>query len=97
MTSRNAYASFALVFAAVAASLAVAPSAHATMDLQKKAKEAGITTVTSCQSCHVAKLPKKTDHELNAMGTWLAKEKETRKAKEVDVTWLKSYTPPPAK
>jgi len=90
-------AAIGLAFGVVVGSLAFAPPARATMDLQKKAKEAGIAAVTSCQSCHVAKMPKKDAHELNEMGQWLAKEKDTRKAKDIDVTWLKSYTPPPAK
>jgi len=83
-----------LVFAVVAGSLGFAPPARATMDFQKKAKAAGIAAVTNCQSCHVAKMPSKETHELNEMGQWLLKEKDTRKAKDIDVTWLKESTPP---
>jgi acylphosphatase len=83
----------AVVFAVVAGSLVVAPPARASVEFQKKAKEAGITSVTNCQSCHVAKLPKKTEHELNEMGNWLKTQKETRKVKDIDVTWLKDYKP----
>ncbi len=80
-------------FGAVLVSVLALP-AHATMDFQKKPKEAGIAAVTNCQSCHAAKLPSKTSHELNDMGNWLVKEKETRKAEKIDVTWLKDYVPP---
>ncbi len=41
--------------------------------------------------CHVDKLPKKDAHDLNDRGKWLVAEKDKRKAKEVDVTWLKDY------
>ena len=83
-----------LALGAAATFFAVAPPAQATSDMMKKAKEAGIASVTNCQSCHTAKLPSKTSHEFNDMGNWLVKEKETRKAKAVDVTWLKEYVPP---
>ena len=82
-----------VTFAIVAGSLLLAAPARATVEFQKKAKEAGITSVTNCQSCHVAKLPKKTEHELNEMGNWLVAQKETRKAKAIDVAWLKDYKP----
>jgi hypothetical protein len=65
--------------------------ASATLPIQKKAKELGITTVTNCQSCHVDKLPKKGASEFVERGKWLHEEKEKRKAKEVDVSWLKDY------
>jgi len=64
--------------------------ANATMDIQKKAKAAGIA-VANCQHCHVDKLPKKDAHALNDVGKWLVSEKEKRKAKEIDVAWLKEY------
>jgi hypothetical protein len=64
--------------------------ASATMPLQKKAKEAGFDA-TNCQYCHVDKLPKKDAHEMNDRGKWLVAQKDTKKAKEVDVTWLKDY------
>ena len=64
------------------------------MDTIKKAKELGITSVTNCQSCHVEKLPKKGEPvNLNDMGKWLMDQKAAKKAKEVDVAWLKEYTP----
>jgi hypothetical protein len=64
------------------------------MDTIKKAKELGITSVTNCQSCHVDKLPKKNEpQKLNDMGKWLMDQKEARKAKEIDVAWLKEYKP----
>lgn len=62
----------------------------ATMDMQKKAKEAGFKA-ENCQYCHVDKLPKKDAHAPNDRGKWLIAEKDKRKAKEVDVNWLKDY------
>jgi hypothetical protein len=84
---------FVRLTAAAAASLAVAAPAFAGMDLQKKAKELGITSVQNCQSCHVDKMPKKDAFKLNEMGQWLVDQKEAKKAKEVDVAWLKEYKP----
>ena len=64
------------------------------MDTIKKAKELGITSVTNCQSCHEEKLPKKGDPvKLNDMGKWLVTQKTEKKAKEIDVAWLKDYKP----
>jgi hypothetical protein len=68
--------------------------ANATMDMQKKAKAAGIETTGNCLFCHNEKLPKKGAVTHNDRGTWLIAEKEKRKAKEVDVTWLKDYVAP---
>jgi hypothetical protein len=65
--------------------------ATATQPMQKKAKELGLAGVTNCQSCHVEKLPKKGAVTHNDRGKWLQDEKEKRKAKEVDVSWLKDY------
>jgi hypothetical protein len=64
--------------------------ASATLPMQKKAKELGFA-VTNCQSCHVEKLPKKGAVSHNERGKWLLAEKDKRKAKEVDVAWLKDY------
>jgi hypothetical protein len=64
------------------------------METIKKAKELGLTQVQNCQSCHEEKLPKKGDPvKLNDMGKWLQSQKTERKAKEVDVAWLKDYKP----
>ena len=74
-------------FALVAASV---PS-HASMPLQKQAKEAGYPA-TNCLYCHNEKLPvkgKAVSH--NERGTYLVKQKEARKAKEIDVAWLKDF------
>ena len=72
--------------------LAVIPGrAGATMDMQKKAKAAGIDAA-NCLYCHNEKLPKKGASTNNARGEWLIAEKAKRQAKEVDVTWLKDYT-----
>ncbi len=94
MSFRHKSAASGLAFAVVAGSLTFATPAQATMEFLKKAKADGIAAVTNCQSCHVAKLPKKDADELNEMGQWLQKEKDNRKAKDIDVTWLKEYTPP---
>jgi hypothetical protein len=79
--------------AAVAAGVLAAGTAQAGVAMQKKAKELGIASVQNCQSCHVDKLPKKGSDKLNEMGQWLVDQKEARKAKEVDVAWLKEYKP----
>lgn len=87
-TSRTAaVAAFAL------AVLLAAPSAHATLPMQKKAKELGFPA-TNCQYCHVEKLPMKGKVTHNDRGSWLIKQKEEKKAKEVDVAWLKDYVEP---
>jgi hypothetical protein len=75
--------------------LAVGPGkANATMDIQKKGKAAGIEMTGGCQYCHNEKLPKKGASTNNDRGKWLVAEKEKRKAKEVDVAWLKDYVEP---
>jgi hypothetical protein len=71
-----------------------AGAASAGMPMVKKAKELGITSVQNCQSCHVDKLPKKDAHKVNERGQWLIDEKAKRKAKEIDVAWLKEYVEP---
>lgn len=69
--------------------LLVSPSS-ATMPMQKKAKELGFPA-DNCQYCHVEKLPKKGAVTYNDRGKWLVDQKDSRKAKEVDVAWLKDY------
>ena len=81
------------VMATVGASLLLAVPAGADTAMQKKAKELGIASVQNCQSCHVDKLPKKDAYKVNEMGQWLVDQKEARKAKEIDVAWLKEYKP----
>lgn len=66
---------------------------EAGLPLQKKAKELGIQSVQNCQSCHADKMPKKDSAKVNAMGQWLLDQKAARKAKEIDVAWLKEYRP----
>jgi hypothetical protein len=80
-------------FVMVAGALLVAGSARADVAMQKKAKELGITSVQNCQSCHVDKMPKKGSAKVNEMGQWLLDQKGARKAKDVDVAWLKEYKP----
>jgi hypothetical protein len=64
----------------------------ATMEHQKEAKAAGIPA-TTCNYCHMDKLPKKDEgkHDPNERGKWLIAEKEKRHAKAVDGSWLKDY------
>jgi mono/diheme cytochrome c family protein len=68
-------------------------TASATIDMQKKAKAAGVE-VQNCLHCHGEKLPKKGASTLNDKGKWLVAEKEKRQAKEVDAAWLKEYVEP---
>jgi hypothetical protein len=70
-----------------------ASSSHATMPIQKAAKEAGFPA-TSCVYCHVEKMPAKGKATYNDRGTFLVKQKEAKKAKDVDVAWLKDFVEP---
>ena len=62
----------------------------ATLPIQKQAKTAGFPAA-NCLYCHMEKLPKKDAATHNERGKWLIKEKENRKAKEIDGAWLKDY------
>ena len=62
----------------------------ATLEIQKKAKADGFPA-DNCLYCHTEKLPRKGAVTHNDRGNWLIKEKEKRKAKEVDPAWLKDY------
>lgn len=80
----------ALILTACVLLAGVAPS-HATLPIQKQAKVAGFPA-TNCLYCHNEKLPvkgKTVTH--NERGAFLVKMKEAKKAKEVDVTWLKEF------
>ena len=74
----------------LAAVLAAAGPASATVAMQKKAKEAGLE-VQNCLYCHKEKMPKKGASTCNERGTWLRAQKEKRQAREVDAAWLKEY------
>jgi len=76
---------------AVGALLGGAGDAWATLDMQKKAKAAGFPAA-NCLYCHGEKLPKKAGATYNERGKWLIAEKEKRKAKEIDFSWLKDFT-----
>ena len=65
-------------------------TSSATMQLQKKAKEAGFPA-ENCQYCHTEKLPKKGAVTMNDRGKWLVDQKAKKNAKEVDAAWLKEY------
>ena len=70
--------------------VSAAPS-HASLKIQKEAKEAGFPA-TNCLYCHNEKLPVKSKGVThNERGTFLVKMKEDKKAKEVDVAWLKDF------
>jgi len=90
---RRTALAFAAGSLAVGLVLGSAPRADATLDIQKKAKAAGIAA-TNCQFCHVEKLPKKGAVTHNDRGKWLLAQKEAKKAKEIDVSWLKDYVVP---
>jgi len=68
----------------------LAGTSTATLQIQKKAKEAGIAA-DNCLYCHNEKLPKKDAVTHNDRGKWLLAEKTKRNAKEVDPAWLKDY------
>jgi hypothetical protein len=70
--------------------LACAQSSHATMPMQKKAKELGFPAA-NCLFCHNEKLPTKAKVTNNDRGAFLVKVKEDKKAKEVDMAWLKDF------
>lgn len=80
---------------AAAAILAVGTPANAKMAFVKKAKDAGFTFITSCNSCHVDKMPKLATHgePFGEVGKFLKAQKAKNKAAEVDVAWLKDYKP----
>lgn len=86
-------ASGTIAVALVLAGAAAGARVEAGLPLQNKAKELGIQSVQNCQSCHVDKMPKKESAKLSAMGQWLVDQKAPRKAKEIDVAWLKEYKP----
>jgi NADPH-dependent glutamate synthase beta subunit-like oxidoreductase len=78
------------ILAAFALLVSAAPS-QATMKIQKEAK-AATYPATNCLYCHNEKIPVKgkvVTH--NERGTFLVKVKEEKKAKEVDVAWLKDF------
>ena len=77
-------------FLAVAVTLGIATPSHATLEIQKKAKAAKFPA-NSCVYCHVEKLPVKDKVTHNERGTFLVKVKAEKKAKEIDVMWLKDF------
>jgi len=83
---------FAILVSALTSAtlLCVTGDVRATLAMQKKAKELGYPA-QNCLYCHGEKLPKKGAVTQNARGQWLVGEKVKRKAKELDVSWLKDY------
>ena len=73
--------------------LAGAQPSHATMPMQKKAKELGFK-VENCLYCHNEKMPAKGKVTNNDRGAFLVTQKEAKKAKEADMAWLKDYVEP---
>ncbi|MDI1320393.1 MAG: hypothetical protein PSW75_09410 [bacterium] len=47
--------------------------------------------VTGCTSCHVNEKPKKKGEPMSERGKWLLEQMEKRKAKEIDLSWLKDF------
>jgi hypothetical protein len=92
MRTKVVVASSLAAFLGVALALAPRP-AEATLEMQKKAKEAGFSEA-NCLYCHNEKLPKKGAVTHNDRGKWLIAQKQAKKAKEVDVGWLKDYVVP---
>jgi hypothetical protein len=78
---------------AVCVLLAGAVPSHATMPIQKKAKEAGFPAA-NCLYCHNEKMPAKGKVTNNDRGAFLVAQKEAKKAKEADMAWLKDYVEP---
>lgn len=72
-----------------AAVLALGASLQAKGPWVKEAQDLGFKDITSCQSCHAAKLP-----ALNELGTWLVAEKAKRQADKIDLKWLADYKKP---
>jgi hypothetical protein len=59
----------------------------------KKSKDMGLPA-ENCLYCHTEKMPKKDTFKVDALndrGKWLVSEKDKRKAKEIEVEWLKDY------
>ena len=69
---------------------AAASPSQASLKIQKQAKDAGFPA-TTCVYCHNEKLPVKAKVTHNERGSFLVKMKEDKKAKEVDVAWLKEF------
>jgi hypothetical protein len=65
-------------------------TSSATLPMQKQAKSLGLPA-DNCLYCHNEKLPKKGAVTHNARGEWLIAQKASRKAKAIDVAWLKEY------
>jgi len=81
-----------LLAATLVLMMGFANRAFATKEMFKAAQEKfGKSAITGCKHCHVKPLPTEKDHALNEQGQWLVKEKEKRKAKAVDVSWLADY------
>ena len=78
-------------FVVIAAAAMLAIPAQAKLPFLKKAKDMGFTEITSCQSRHVDKMPKKGASEGNERGKYLIATKNAKKAAEVDLNWLKDY------
>jgi hypothetical protein len=89
---RNSASRFGLVLMLLAwcGGMLLSGDSSAKLPIQKQAKDAGFPAV-NCLYCHGEKLPKKDAVTHNDRGNWLIKEKEKRKAKEVDGAWLKDY------
>ncbi len=90
MKSSSPRSALAVVILAWSGWVALSVPSAATMPMQKKAKELGFPA-ENCLYCHAEKLPKKGAATYNERGQWLVDQKASRKAKDVDVAWLKDY------
>ncbi|MCL1908387.1 MAG: hypothetical protein FWG12_03345 [Holophagaceae bacterium] len=78
-------ASFFLGFALIA----VAPPLVASAKMVKASKDAGVSEIKNCASCHDSKKP--SSDNLNEVGKWLVAQKAIKKAADYDMAWLKEY------
>lgn len=69
--------------------VAVALPLGASAKMVKGCKDAGISEIKNCASCHDSKKPSADD--LNEVGKWLVAQKTAKKAADYDMTWLKEY------
>ena len=90
MHNRSARIALAGLFFFWAACMLFTGTSSATLPMQKKAKQLGLPA-DNCLYCHNEKLPKKGAVSHNERGKWLLAQKASRKAKAVDVAWLKEY------
>ena len=80
-----------IVLLAWSALILVQERARRPSALQEEGEGARLPGSENCLSCRRRSFPKKDAVTYNDRGKWLMAEKDKRKAKEVDVSWLKEY------